>query len=51
MPSLNVARRDFFEASSHAEELRPYASWVDFAGHLKNEASIINFVAAYGTTR
>ena len=49
VPSLNVARRDFFEASSHAEELRPYASWVDFASHLKNEASIINFVAAYGT--
>ena len=49
VPSLNAARRDFFEASSHAEELRPYASWVDFAAHLKNEASIINFVAAYGT--
>lgn len=49
VPSLNAARRDFFEASSHAEELRPYASWVDFASHLKNEASIINFVAAYGT--
>ena len=49
VPSLNAARRDFFEASNHAEELRPYASWVDFAGHLKNEASIINFVAAYGT--
>ena len=24
-------------------------SWVDFAGNLKNEASIINFIAAYGT--
>ena len=29
--------------------LKPYESWVDFAGHLKHEASIINFVAAYGT--
>ena len=29
--------------------LKPYESWVDFAGHLKNEASIINFIAAYGT--
>lgn len=29
--------------------LKPYTSWVDFAGHLKNEASIINFIAAYGT--
>ena len=49
VPSLNAARSDFYEASNHAEELRPYASWVDFASHLKNEASIINFVAAYGT--
>ena len=49
VPSLNAARADFFEASNHAEELRPYASWTDFAAHLKNEASIINFVAAYGT--
>jgi hypothetical protein len=29
--------------------LKPYESWVDFAGNLKNEASIINFIAAYGT--
>ena len=49
VPSLNAARRDFFEASNHAEELRPYDSWVEFAGNLKNEASVINFIAAYGT--
>lgn len=48
VPSLNAARRDFFEASSHAPELKPYDSWVEFAGNLKNEASVINFVAAYG---
>ena len=24
--------------------LKPYDSWVDFAGHLKHEASIINFI-------
>ena len=48
VPSLNAARRDFYEASNHAPELKPYESWVEFAGGLKNEASIINFVAAYG---
>lgn len=49
VPSLNAARRDFFEASAHAPELKPYDSWVDFASNLKNEASIVNFIAAYGT--
>ncbi len=48
VPSLNAARRDFFEASNHAPELKPYDSWVEFAGNLKNEASVINFMAAYG---
>ncbi|SFJ28160.1 Ca2+-binding protein, RTX toxin-related [Phyllobacterium sp. CL33Tsu] len=48
VPSLNAARRDFYEASSHAPELKPYDSWVEFAGNLKNEASVINFMAAYG---
>jgi len=49
VPSLNAARRDFYEASNEAPELKPYESWADFAANLKNEASIINFVAAYGT--
>ena len=49
MPSLNAARREFYEATNNAAELRPYDSWVDFAGNLKHEASIINFIAAYGT--
>ena len=48
VPSLNAARREFYEASNQAPELKPYESWVDYAGNLKNEASIINFVAAYG---
>jgi Animal haem peroxidase len=47
--SLNAARRDFYEATFNATELRPYESWTEFAGGLKNEASIINFIAAYGT--
>ena len=48
VPSLNAARREFYDATNNAAELRPYESWVDFAGNLKHEASIINFVAAYG---
>ncbi len=48
VPSLNEARREFYEASQQNILLKPYESWVDFAGHLKNEASIINFIAAYG---
>jgi hypothetical protein len=49
VPSLNAARREFYDATNNAAELRPYDSWVDFAGNLKHEASIINFIAAYGT--
>jgi Ca2+-binding RTX toxin-like protein len=49
VPSLNAARADFYEATDHNVLLKPYESWVDFAGHLKHEASIINFIAAYGT--
>ena len=49
VPSLNEARLQFYEATNHDVLLKPYESWVDFAGHLKHEASIINFIAAYGT--
>lgn len=49
VPSLNAARSQFYEATNHDVLLKPYESWVDFAGHLKHEASIINFIAAYGT--
>ena len=49
VPSLNAARAEFYEATNNDALLKPYESWVDFAGHLKNEASIINFIAAYGT--
>ena len=49
VPSLNAVRAEFYEASNQNVLLKPYESWVDFAGHLKNEASIINFIASYGT--
>jgi Ca2+-binding RTX toxin-like protein len=49
VPGLNAVREQFYEASNQNILLKPYESWVDYAGHLKNEASIINFIAAYGT--
>ena len=48
MPSLQTARERFFEATGDTL-LKPYESWADFALNLKNPASIINFIAAYGT--
>lgn len=47
MPTLNQAREQFYALTGNSE-LRPYTSWADFAGFLKNPASIINFMAAYG---
>jgi len=48
VPSLNDARRQFFEATNDSI-LEPYSSWYDFALNIKHPASIINFIAAYGT--
>ncbi|AFJ48176.1 peroxidase family protein [Shimwellia blattae] len=47
MPTLNQAREQFYELSGNSQ-LRPYTSWADFTSFLKNPASIINFMAAYG---
>lgn len=49
IPSLNEARETFYAMTNQDSLLKPYESWVDFAGNLKHEASIINFIAAYGT--
>lgn len=49
MPSLNEARAQFQAATGGDSQLDPYTSWVDFALNLKNPASIVNFIAAYGT--
>ena len=49
VPSLNAARREFYEVTNNNSELRPYESWIDFADGIKNPASIVNFIAAYGT--
>lgn len=47
VPPLNVAREQFYEMTG-SSFLKPYTSWLDFALNLKNPASIINFIAAYG---
>jgi len=47
-PPLNAARRMFFAATQDTR-LMPYANWVDYADNLRHEASLVNFVAAYGT--
>jgi len=48
IPSLNESRREFY-AMTGDSQLKPYISWVDFADHLKHPASLVNFIAAYGT--
>ena len=48
VPSLNAARRDFYQGTGDSQ-LKPYESWVDFMQHIKHPASVVNFVAAYGT--
>jgi Ca2+-binding RTX toxin-like protein len=49
IPALNEARRQFKEIANGDTQLDPYANWVDFALNLKTPASIVNFIAAYGT--
>lgn len=49
MPTLNQARRQFQEVANGDTQLDAYESWSDFALNLKNPASIVNFIAAYGT--
>ena len=46
--TLNEARREFY-AGTGDTQLKPYVSWVDFALNAKNEMSVVNFIAAYGT--
>ncbi|WP_210207834.1 peroxidase family protein [Bosea caraganae] len=49
IPSLNEARAQFKVIANGDTQLDPYTSWTDFALNLKNPASIVNFIAAYGT--
>ena len=45
---LNVFRRHVYGLTGDSD-LAPYASWMDFGFSMKHEASLINFMAAYGT--
>ena len=47
VPSLNAAREQFYAATG-SEALKPYDSWLDYGSNLKNPASVVNFIAAYG---
>jgi Ca2+-binding RTX toxin-like protein len=48
IPSLNDARTQLHNDTGLAD-LNPYTSWADFALHIKNPLSLVNFIAAYGT--
>jgi hypothetical protein len=48
VPSLNAARREFYEATGDSN-IKPYTSWADLVQHLKHPESLVNFIAAYGT--
>ena len=48
IPSLNAARREFFEGTGGDCQLKPYESWVDFGLAIKHPESLVNFIAAYG---
>jgi Ca2+-binding RTX toxin-like protein len=49
VPPLNQARRHFFALTHGNTALAPYENWIDFGLGLRHPASLINFVAAYGT--
>ena len=48
MPSLNGARRSYYSKTADGS-MAPYGSWLEFGQALRHPASLINFVAAYGT--
>ncbi len=48
IPALNNARAELYAMTGHVD-VKPYTSWLDFAQHIKNPISIVNFIAAYGT--
>jgi len=48
IPSLNNVRKQGIAATNDGQ-LMPYANWIDFDQALKHHASLVNFIAAYGT--
>ena len=47
VPTLNAARHESLAMTQNHQQ-RPYTSWVDLTQHLRNESSVINFIAVYG---
>ena len=45
---LNLVRAEIYNATND-QTLKPYSNWTEFGQFLKHPASLINFVAAYGT--
>ncbi|MER2267327.1 Ig-like domain-containing protein [Methylobacterium oxalidis] len=45
---LNLVRNQIY-AQTHDSSVKPYESWSEFGQYLKHDASLINFLAAYGT--
>ena len=48
IPSFNDARAQLY-AQTASVWLKPYESWVELAANLKNPATVVNLIAAYGT--
>jgi Ca2+-binding RTX toxin-like protein len=48
IPSFNETRKQLYNSTGLAD-LKPFVSWYDFAQNITNAASIVNFIAAYGT--
>jgi Ca2+-binding RTX toxin-like protein len=48
IPSFNETRKQLYNNTGLAD-LKPFVSWYDFAQNITNAASIVNFIAAYGT--
>ncbi len=49
IPSLNVTRERLWNANNNDPSLKPYDSWRDYQNNLRNQESLVNLVAAYGT--
>lgn len=47
LPRLNAARRQLFAATLNSS-LVPYTDWEGFGFAIRNPASLVNFIAAYG---
>ncbi|WP_088342699.1 MULTISPECIES: peroxidase family protein [Rhodomicrobium] len=45
---LNLLRNEIY-SQTHDTTLKPYENWDEFRQFLKHDASIVNFIAAYGT--